>query len=232
MIMPKHGQRQTDSPGRNDPTKSEEIVTGSYKKQETYREQAAAGEDPGKPPQATKVPHAGPHQGMSAEASSRLQGERGTPRSGSDSRAHGGRKHERNRGTLPAQPPGESAGISEESLEHDLHPHFLAGQNQGLAGHRPEKEGRPATEIKALHGLLPGLSNDELSRVVVLPPGSRLAQGAVYFDLRHPENGEFTATADMEVPKRAYMVAKRETDYVLWNRLRGITDPARLDQSE
>ena len=58
--MAKQGQHHDDardsdvSRGHNDPTKSQSIVTGSYKKQETYREQAAMHKDPGKQAQAAK----------------------------------------------------------------------------------------------------------------------------------------------------------------------------------
>lgn len=58
--MAKQGQHHDDardsdvSRGHNDPTKSQIIVTGSYKKQETYRKQAAEHNDPGKQAQAAR----------------------------------------------------------------------------------------------------------------------------------------------------------------------------------
>ena len=58
--MAKQGQHkndahdQTKSKGHNNPDKSMTITTGSYKKPETYAEQARRHEDPGKQPQAAK----------------------------------------------------------------------------------------------------------------------------------------------------------------------------------
>ncbi len=58
--MAKQGQHDHDandqnvSKGHNNPTKSQTIVTGSYKKQETYKQQAAEHKDPGKQAQAAK----------------------------------------------------------------------------------------------------------------------------------------------------------------------------------
>ncbi len=58
--MAKQGQHNDDahdydkSPGHNNPSKSQTVVTGSYKKQETYKKQAAEHKDPGKRAQAAK----------------------------------------------------------------------------------------------------------------------------------------------------------------------------------
>lgn len=58
--MAKQGQHHDDahdydaSKGPNKPSQSNTIVTGTYKKQETYRKQAAEHKDPGKQAQATK----------------------------------------------------------------------------------------------------------------------------------------------------------------------------------
>lgn len=58
--MPKQGQHKRDgndprvSRGHNNPTKSTPITTGTYKKPETYRKQAAAHEDANALPQNAK----------------------------------------------------------------------------------------------------------------------------------------------------------------------------------
>ncbi len=58
--MPKAGMHKDDandqrkSKGHNHPDRSQTITTGSYKKQETYKKQAALHQDPGKPAQAKK----------------------------------------------------------------------------------------------------------------------------------------------------------------------------------
>jgi len=59
--MPKQGQHPHDgndenvSKSHNNPSKSEEIVTSSYKKPETYKKQAALHQDPSKTAQHAKV---------------------------------------------------------------------------------------------------------------------------------------------------------------------------------
>jgi hypothetical protein len=59
--MAKQGQHKHDandqnvSHSHNKPDQSQAIVTGSYKKQETYKKQAALHEDPGKTGQHAKV---------------------------------------------------------------------------------------------------------------------------------------------------------------------------------
>ncbi len=64
--MAKQGQHPNDavdsskprgherSRGRNKPSESQTITTGTYKKKETYQEQAARHEDPHKPAQAAR----------------------------------------------------------------------------------------------------------------------------------------------------------------------------------
>jgi hypothetical protein len=63
-----------------------------------------------------------------------------------------------------------------------------------------------------------------------LPEGSRLEQGATYVDLADPARREFTATGAIHARPGAYYVPKHEVDYVLWNRLIGVTNPERLDE--
>ena len=64
-----------------------------------------------------------------------------------------------------------------------------------------------------------------------MPVGSRLEQGAKYIDLQHLEQGEFVAMADMIADEDHYYVPKKQTDYVIWNRLNQVTTPERLDES-
>lgn len=208
--MAKQGQEHPDAPGNNDPSKTETGTTGTH--------------------------HADEHPGRSAEADSRLMEQEGPKRSGSDSDAHGGRKPSRlheGRGTSN-QGEGQPHSAAEDAAEFDadLHPNAGAGLNHGMDGPHPEKAGRTAADIKDLHGLLPNLTNDELRRLEVVPSGSRLQQGAVYIDLRQLKQGEFAARGDMEAGPGTDYVMKKEVDYVLWNRLTGVSDPARLDEAE
>lgn len=83
-----------------------------------------------------------------------------------------------------------------------------------------------------MHDRLDDLTNDKLDDIVIVPLGERLEQGAKYIDLLHLERGEFVATADMVSDEDHYYVPKKHTDYALWNRLRQIRNPARLDEPE
>ncbi|MBN9390598.1 MAG: hypothetical protein J0I20_21385 [Chloroflexi bacterium] len=76
----------------------------------------------------------------------------------------------------------------------------------------------------------PQLSKDELKRLIILPEGTALEQGATYFDLKNRERGEFTAAHGNSAGAENWYVAKSQVDYPLWNRLTGVDNPDRLDQ--
>ena len=82
-------------------------------------------------------------------------------------------------------------------------------------------ESAPASGDKVLHNRLPELTNDELSRLQVLEPGTRLEQGGTYVDLNQLGEGPFKALGGHEASEGDRYVAKRDTDYELWNRLVG-----------
>jgi hypothetical protein len=82
-------------------------------------------------------------------------------------------------------------------------------------------ESAPAVEDKDLHERLPELTSDELSRLQVLEPGTRLEQGGTYVDLNRLNEGPFKALGGHEATQNDRYVAKRDTDYELWNRLVG-----------
>ena len=79
----------------------------------------------------------------------------------------------------------------------------------------------PAADDKVLHRRLPELSSDELSRLQILESGTRLEQGGTYVDLNRLAEGPFKALGGHEVSKDNRYIAKRDTDYELWNRLVG-----------
>ena len=117
------------------------------------------------------------------------------------------------------QPPADSF---DADLRHDPH----AGLNRGAPSYRL----RPAFDIKQLHDRLHSFDNGELRNIMVLEDGEQLEQGAVYFDLLHPELGEFKATGGDTAREGQCLVPKSETDYLLWNRLIGVIEPERLEQ--
>lgn len=112
----------------------------------------------------------------------------------------------------------------------DLNPTFLAGENYGTQGPQPGKNGPSAYDVKAVHDRLRDINDEDLKRVPVIPPGSRLQQGATYVDLAaaHPE--EFTATGNMTAGRENLYIPKAETPYWLWNEVIGVKNPERLDQ--
>ena len=82
-------------------------------------------------------------------------------------------------------------------------------------------ESAPAVDDKVLHERLPELTSEELSRLQVLEPGTRLEQGGTYVDLNRLSEGPFKALGGHEATQNERYVAKRDTDYELWNRLVG-----------
>jgi hypothetical protein len=76
------------------------------------------------------------------------------------------------------------------------------------------------TEIKALRDMLPDWHKDELRRLLVVSPGTRLNQGDIFCDLRFRERGELVAHGEEEVHEEL-LVPKRAVDYEIWNKLLG-----------
>jgi hypothetical protein len=116
--------------------------------------------------------------------------------------------------------------------QRDLNPDFLAGQNFTVNNADAAKDWPSAFDNKTIHRALGELLDDAaLKQVPVLPVGTRLEQGATYIDLHQQTPVPFTATSIMEAgPKHAY-VPKAQVPYPIWNRLIGIQDPARLEES-
>ena len=92
-------------------------------------------------------------------------------------------------------------------------------ETRPAGGHAAESA--PAAHDKVLHNRLPELTGDELSRLQILEPGTRLEQGGTYFDLNRLGEGPFKALGGHEATENERYVAKRDTDYELWNRLVG-----------
>jgi len=89
------------------------------------------------------------------------------------------------------------------------------------------EESVAAVDDKDLHERLPQLDAAELARLSVLETGVALDQGGTYVDLNHLGNGPFKAIGGQEAGSNHRYVAKRDTDYELWNRLVGRdTEPA------
>jgi hypothetical protein len=115
-----------------------------------------------------------------------------------------------------------------DSFDQDLHANRNAGINHEERGANPERNAPNAEIITEIHRIIPELTDDELRRMVVLQPGDRLEQGAVYIDLRTPSRREFTADYPIEAGPNNLFVPKSVTDYEVWNKLRGVDDPERI----
>jgi len=95
-------------------------------------------------------------------------------------------------------------------------------------GHADESSS--AVVDKAVHNRLPELTDDELARLQVLEPGTRLEQGGTYVDLNRLHEGPFKALGGHEATANDRYVAKRDTDYELWNRLVGQGRDAEIER--
>lgn len=101
----------------------------------------------------------------------------------------------------------------------------IARENANAERRAQSVKTRPATEDKLSFDELPDLTDDELRRIPVLEPGSRLEQGSVYLDLDDLEAGPFRAIGSREVRSGQRYVPKRDADYEIWNRLTGDREP-------
>jgi hypothetical protein len=119
-----------------------------------------------------------------------------------------------------------------EEWRRDLNPDAQAGQNNERTDTYRLSEAPTAYEVKGVHRQFHGFSDDELKRIPIVSPGTRLEQGAVYVDLQDEMLREFKATGDMEATTNTWYVPKSEVDYQLWNRLIGISNPERLGDAD
>lgn len=229
--MPKkHQQRPAKAMhGRNKAEHSTVITTGSYKKRETYEKQARLHMNPTRLPQKAKVPPQWvfPPDVTTKEANSQARMEEGERRSGSNSNAHSPRKASRLHEPAERQPQPHPAQV--DDFEEDVRPDNFAGANYGLLSEQRDV-GLRASDIKDLYSKLADFTHDELRTIIIVPLGEHLEQGAKYIDLNDREKGEFTALAEMISDEDHYYVPKKRTEYVLWNRLKRVTTPARLDE--
>jgi hypothetical protein len=199
------------------------ITTGSYKTKKTRKEQIARHEDPDKVAQHALPPHEGPRDGLERKADSELLEYLGERRDGSDSNAHRGRKqsrlHEDHRDWNTPQP---SPAPDPAQFDRDLHPHDVAELN-----HEWPAEEVVADEIKELRvRFAHALTHQELLELRLMPVGSELAQGTHYLDLADLAAGEFVAMGGMVVQPQHYYVAKKDTEYALWGKLKALAHTA------
>ena len=131
--------------------------------------------------------------------------------------------------------PGETAGGDANTTDRargtsglrgdDLSPGDLTARRltADVPGHTDESTS--AVDDKGLHERLPSLDDAELARLSVLEAGTALEQGGTYLDLNDLARGPFKAIGGQEAGSKNRYVAKRDTDYELWNRLAGDREP-------
>lgn len=127
---------------------------------------------------------------------------------------------------LPSKPQEEQRHPGE--WEGDLNPQRMQGQNFRSPPVRSDPHARTAADIKALTEKLTQFSRDQLAEIPIVPVGTRLKQGAVYLDLRHPTPVPFTATGEMIAQESHYYTPKAELPYETWNRLVEVLSPSKL----
>jgi hypothetical protein len=114
----------------------------------------------------------------------------------------------------------------DESFEEDMAeqtPERVRQQHlEAVAGDTDKRVGR----------LLSNLTDDMLARLSILEPGTPLEQGGVYLDLNDLERGPFKAIGGQEVGSKDRIIAKKMTDYELWNEIAGRDDEARIERPE
>jgi hypothetical protein len=102
----------------------------------------------------------------------------------------------------------------DETFDEQLRPGGSPVEQRGHA-----EESTPASEDKRVRNDLPFLDNEELSRLSIIDPGVMLEQGGVYLDIDDLGSGPFKAIGGHIVEDGQRVIAKRDTDYELWNRL-------------
>jgi len=114
----------------------------------------------------------------------------------------------------------------DDSFDAQLQP----GGRVEQPGHAEESS--PASEHKEMYEAFPQLTPAELGRLSLLDTGVDLEQGGVYLDLDKREAGPFKAIGGQTVEKGQRIIAKRDTDYELWNTLAGRDDTPTIERPE
>jgi hypothetical protein len=144
--------------------------------------------------------------------------------------AKGTKTRKTRQGNQSAPKPHEAQKHPNE-WERDLNPMRMEGQNSRSSPTGSDPRARTAGDIKALSGKLAEFTHDQLAAIPIVPVGTKLKQGAVYLDLRHPQPAPFTATAEMVAQETNYYTPKAEVPYEYWNRLVELLSPAQLPEA-
>lgn len=128
---------------------------------------------------------------------------------------------EREKATNPKGPQGDDEHFDEDLAEHT--PQRVREQHL---------EADSGADDKRVGRMLPELTDDQLSRLSILEPGTPLEQGSVYLNLNDRDAGPFKAIGGQEVGAKDKVIAKSMTDYELWNEIAGRDDEADVIRPE
>ncbi len=119
---------------------------------------------------------------------------------------------------------------AEGRAEDALNAAFLqADQHTGQQGLLPaDGDTLNAADVKDAYDPLhqSGWHRDEIARLRLVAPGTRLQQGDIFLDLRNPAAGELVAHGE-ETVGGELLVPKRGTDYEIWEILMATRGGAR-----
>lgn len=107
---------------------------------------------------------------------------------------------------------------TDDSFDEDL------GRQTPESVRQQELNSEAGDADKRVGKMLPDLTNDQLSRLSILEPGTPLEQGSVYLNLKDREKGPFKAIGGQDVGAKDKIIAKSMTDYEMWNEIAGRDD--------
>ncbi|BCM94305.1 hypothetical protein IAD21_06210 [Abditibacteriota bacterium] len=122
---------------------------------------------------------------------------------------------------------GPLDNLNRDDFDRDLRPREGQGENSGAnSSHDPDSL-LHAYDDKELVKSLPEFNSNQLKKILIVPRGAKLQQGAKYVDLNDPDrkeiiaSGENPVTPHLEAQPNQRLVPKSETDYELWDKLTG-----------
>jgi hypothetical protein len=103
--------------------------------------------------------------------------------------------------------------INDERLRADNHTH-----QEGVIIPGTEQRTVCAADVKEAYDFLQDFTGDEMRRLRIVASGVRLNPGDAFVDLRDRRRGTLVAKGE-ETVDAELLVPKKETDYVLWDKL-------------
>ena len=128
----------------------------------------------------------------------------------------------------PERREGETSPGGPDAIDENFETDLAEATPQAMRQAHLDSEA--GSDDKAVMDRLPELTDDELSRLSILGPGTPLEQGSVYLDLNNRGRGPFKAIGGMEAEPNQKLIAKSMTDYELWNAIAGRDDEPEIER--